>query len=150
MTLDLKYDEDSTYKPIYLELEPNKHFSYCVRPGTYTIDKIEFSIKENLDESIRIPTIKFRAEVDKSNYLGNIHLVNNISDSSGCIKIPYKIVHNPNEIGIALMFGLVGTAIYQGLKKSDIDGYYLLKVSNDSSFEFSSTREHIISLIHQN
>ena len=150
--LTLSYAADPKYKPIYIELEPNESFAYCVRPGNYIIDKIEFRIKDNLDESYQIPKISFNVEENKKNFLGSIKLVDSEKDSANCLKIPYKSVVNSGEsASVALMFGLVGSIIYQGIKaagKSDFDGYYYMKTSVDSNFTNSNSEESVINLIH--
>ena len=152
ITLYLSYPDDPKYKPLYIELEPNEKFSYCVRPGKYIIDKIEFKIKDNIDQSYKIPKISFNVDANKRNYLGSIRLVDNEKDSADCLKIPYtNLVNSGESAGVGVMFGLIGTVIYQGIRamNTDIDGYYYMKVENDSSFSNSTGKESMYNQLHR-
>lgn len=150
LTLHLAYDNDTTYKPIFLELEPNEKFSYCVKPGNYTIKGIVVNNNGRLDGSLGIPKIKFNVESNKTNYIGSISLANNLSDSNNCIVVPYKCFYDSKKsAAVGFMFGLIGTIVYESTKSynDEADGIYLIKINNDENFKYISNREKVINLI---
>ena len=123
---------------IFLELEPNKSFSYCVAPGTYGIDRIEVIYKKGIDESLSVPFRPFIIKPNTTNYIGNVSL---LVDTSACTdnvyKIPFKNLVNNSDAAVAgFLGGVIGGVIYAAVKSanSDVSKYYYFKIENDSSF----------------
>jgi hypothetical protein len=148
----LSYSEDSTYQPIYFDLNPNEEFGYCLKPGHYRFNKIQFLQKQNIDESLELPDLGFNADTNSTTYLGDIDFINSTNEANKCLIIPYKNIHNENDAAIGFMFGLIGTAINEALKSKDkdADGYYLLKITDDPAFKFISRLKHGKNIIKRN
>ncbi len=122
----LEKENDPDYQPIFLELNSNQQFNYCIRPGNYKLTKIVKEVSTDYYyESFPIFECDINIIENKVNYIGDIELIRNFEPIDKMISIPYfKQVKSQNA---SAAFGLLGGVI-AGLSndawKDDIRGYY--------------------------
>jgi hypothetical protein len=146
----LDRENGSLKENLYWDMEPNENFAYCMKPGKYTINRIEFYSAYGEDESISIPFSAINVDSNKTNYIGNIILCSASSTKQNIYKVPFKTVSDKKQVGATATFGLLGGLLY-GLSKStsaDSSKYYALVIKNDSTFSPSSKQKNVENIIH--
>lgn len=136
--MNLFYLEDSTYSPAYMELEPNKTFSYCLRPGTYKIDKILFEHSEGRDKSVSVPSLIFHIKSNSLNNLGHF-IITRVSapeqtNNPNIYYVPFRIVSRKAASAfIGGIGGIVGGIAAVASNAADIyaDDYYKIEIKYD-------------------
>jgi len=129
--------------PIRLILHPNKRFGFCMVPGLYHIEKIQFTNKKGIiDEGMEIPNMFFNVEKGKANYIGDLYL-DPKEFNQDVIGISYKNVYRPKEVfWVGVAGGLVGSAFYSAYKAAKgADGVHFLLIKNREQFRPLVKRE---------
>lgn len=117
MKIELSKYHEPYYSPIYLDLFPDRKFSYCIKPGKYEITKIieyfPFKSEEVYYASIPKHIAKFEIKRNCANYIGDISLLDNRSSDKASLIVPCKNQSTGKTAAFigGFMGGLVGGAI---------------------------------------
>ena len=94
MKIELSKYHEHSYSPIYLDLFPNRKFSYCIKPGKYEITKIieyfPYKSEEVYYASMPEHIARFEIKRDCANYIGDIKLLDNKSSDKASLVVPCK------------------------------------------------------------
>jgi len=119
----------------FIELNPNKVFSFCLEPGSYLIKKITFNFTESgflgdkyTDISETLPNITFKVDEGKDNYIGEIYIDDepNIEKSSKILCIAGE---RPTD-AVGMQFGLLG-ALASASAKSKLNPFHYIFFKNE-------------------
>jgi hypothetical protein len=134
---------------IPLKLLPNSPFGFCMVPGLYHIERIQFKNKVGIiDEGLEIPNLFFKVERNKANYIGDLYLDPKEFDQS-VIGISYKNVYSPKEAFWAgAIGGLWGSALYHAYKAAKgADGVHFLMIKKNENFKSILKRPLTVNLL---
>jgi hypothetical protein len=131
----LEREDDPDYQPIFLALNSNQHFNYCIKPGKYKLLKIIKEVSTDYYyESFPIFECEIEILENKVNYIGDIELLKNLESTDDKISIPfYKQVKSQNA---SAAFGLLGGIISELSNNSwqdEIRGFYDIIVHEPKS-----------------
>ena len=108
-------------KITYLEIESNSEFSFCLDPGIYQVQNIEF-IKSNkkgfLDISVYLPEMIFEVDSNKNNYIGDIYL-DEKDKIVEAFEIPCKVGSRPSDAAAGYWLGLTGAIVNEAIKSGE-------------------------------
>ncbi|MBL7996321.1 hypothetical protein JNM05_13205 [bacterium] len=106
-------------KAITLRLEANKEFAFCLEPNEYLVGNIMFNRgNDYIDVGKDIPVLKFMAQSNKWNYIGDIYMDSTVANVAP-IKITCKIGSRPSDAANGAMFGLVGAVLLEMSRSGD-------------------------------
>lgn len=134
---------------IRLALLPNRPFGFCMVPGLYHIEKIQFKNKKGIiDEGLEIPNLFFKVERDKANYIGDLYL-DSKEFNQNVIGISYKNVYRPKEaFWVGFAGGLWGSALYSAYKAAKgADGVHFLLIKKNENFKSMLNRPLTVNLL---
>jgi hypothetical protein len=128
---------------IYLKIESNSYFSFCLEPDIYIVKSIQFineSESNYTDFSSYLPEIKINVKVDNNNYIGDI-ILDNLKFDDKFYKINCKIGQRPSDV-IYGMIGLVG-ALANELDKSGQEIFHTIMIKDNLQSGDSRTKNII-------
>lgn len=135
-------------KPVSFKAKKDQVFSYCITPGTYTLDRIFVDRgKLYVDKSAKNIELQVDVKSSATNYLGTLYI--DYTDSlqiQPSFHIPLKMHNRPKGMVYGVAFGLVGAATYSAKNSGVIDSLDL-QVSHDSEYDPVSVKQvHYISI----
>ncbi len=114
-----------------LKFQANKRFSFCVKPGEYTISKISLEWAGLNEEATSFPPMKMDVKPNSVNYVGDFYLDLHTDTLQNVLKIGTSIT-SPRPVYIGMQGGVVGGAIAgaiaglaQALIPPDSSAHYL-------------------------
>ncbi len=136
LSISLKSLDTLVDPPYYfaLELEPNKSFSYCAKPGNYVCENVSFNFSDGMIEAFQVPNIKLEVKKNTVTNIGSIRFLEQWEDTTGAIIISFA-TKNDDGLGMAAFLGgAIGAAIYAAATQpSEADAYFALEVTKDTS-----------------
>jgi hypothetical protein len=144
LSLFIKDTDSIESKISSVQLISNEKFSFCIAPGNYEILRIERDLGDIDLISIPESLMRFKAEPNKANYIGDIEIVsiNKINDKT--IRIPYKKKVRVGNVFFGEMGNMSTTG---GTYEIDSVGKFNLIINYDKNFKTISNSEKVISEI---
>ncbi|MBI2416646.1 MAG: hypothetical protein HYV28_01840 [Ignavibacteriales bacterium] len=120
LTFSLRNLDDSTYQPLEIILNKDKHFAFCAKPGKYELSSIKMTkADEDRDYyflSIYSPLGSFEIKSGKANYIGEITVLTYDTTNNISFRVPYKKyskqgTYIPYYSGVSPAATIIGTAV---------------------------------------